>query len=421
MPKPGAHYFRLLCELVVIASALGACGNDARDPARDLTGRLERLGNPYQTRYKGGAEVYARNIWDMQAYQGSIYLGAGNSSNDGPAPNAGPVPIIKFDPETQRFIQEGWVDDEQVDVYQVIDGDLYIPGHDPRESWDWGNFYRRANDGTWSKYRNIPGGVHTYSLAWFDAKLFGALNLKDDGAGVSISKDMGNTWALVSVGRSRVYGFLNVDNKLYAVKRFPSSNQWDKMNANRRAQYSSVFEYKSSDIFMPRKDIMPKMFFPKTSLRVDKNLKIVRPLAVGAKSVYIGAYTHNDHQSNPFGVYIATSLEEGRVQVDRIPIPDQYRPWDLLIKAAYLYMLIEDNKGDRTVVKVIRSPVDKLMKWSEVFQFSAPTFARSFEVLNDDFYFGLGCEIENPKQWRQEELSYETGQIFRIRHAVTEP
>ena len=78
--------------------------------------------------------------------------------------------------------------------------------------------------------------------------------------------------------------------------------------------------------------------------------------------------------------------------------------------------MVKDS--DKTVVKVIRSPVDKLTDWREVLQFSAPTFARSFEILNDDFYFGLGSEVGNPEQWRQEELNPETGQIIRIRHAV---
>jgi len=104
--------------------------------------------------------------------------------------------------------------------------------------------------------------------------------------------------------------------------------------------------------------------------------------------------------------------------VDKIPIPDKYRAWDLLLKNGYLYVLIEDRNSDKTIVKVIRSPVDKLMDWSEVLQFSAPTFARSFEAINDDFYFGLGSEIENPDHWKQIELRPETGQIIRIQHAI---
>ena len=409
-------YFRLLCLVICLFSVLGACGDNGKTSVNDLTDRIELLGNPYQSQYKNGENIYARNIWDMQSYRGAIYLGAGNSSNDGPAQNAGPVPIIKFDPVAQKFIQEGIVDDEQIDVYHVFNGVLYIPGHDPRESWELGNFYRRNNNGTWVKYRNIPGALHTYSLASFEGKLFGSLGI-EDGAAVSISEDQGNTWAVIPVGRSRVYGFLNIANTLYAVKRFPSLIQWeDEMTVDEQDQYSPVYEFKAPNSFVLRKDITSENIFPNTALEDNKTTKIVRPLTVGKNSIYIGAYTHNDHQFLPFGIYIASSLVKGQVQVDKILIPDTYKPWDLRLKDSYLYVLIEDKNSGKT--KIIRSPVDKLSNWNEVLQFSVPTFARSFEILNDDFYFGLGCEIKDAEHWKQTELRPETGQVIRIRNAV---
>ena len=190
------------------------------------------------------------------------------------------------------------------------------------------------------------------------------------------------------------------------------------MTAEQQDQYLPVYEFKAPNSFIPRKDIAQETFFPQTTLKDSKTMKIVRPLAVGEKGVYIGSYTHNGAHFIPFGVYVATSLEERHVQVDKILIPDKYIPWDLLIKDDYLYVLIEDKSSGNIVIKVLRSPVSKLTDWSEVLQFSAPTFARSFEALNDDFYFGLGCEIENPNHWKQLELRPETGQIIRIRHAI---
>lgn len=413
-------YFRLLCLFVFLLSVLNACGDNSKAAVNDLTDRVEMLGNPYQDKYKDGADVYARNIWDMQSYQGAIYLGAGNSSNKGPAQNAGPVPIIKFDPVTQTFIQEGVVDDEQIDVYYVFDGELYTPGHDPRESWKLGNFYRRDNNGVWVKNRNIPGAIHTYSLAGYKEKLFGSLNLNDDGAAVSISEDKGKTWIVTPIGRSRVYGFLNVANSLYAIKRFPSLIQWeDKMTIDEQELYNPVYEFKAPNSFIPRKDITQEILFPNTKLSDDKTTKIVRPLVVGEKGVYIGAYTHNDHQFLPFGVYIATSLAEGHIQVDKIPIPDKYKPWDLLHKDGYLYVLTAKQNSDNVNIKILRSPMNDPENLREMFEFNASTFARSFEILDNDFYFGLGSEIENSKRWRQEELSPVTGQILRIRGVLS--
>ena len=54
----------------------------------DVTSKVEILGNPYSELYKSGGYIYARNIWDMQVFSGKLYIGAGNSNNKGPAPNA---------------------------------------------------------------------------------------------------------------------------------------------------------------------------------------------------------------------------------------------------------------------------------------------------------------------------------------------
>ncbi len=57
-------------------------------------------------RYPSGPQVYARNVWDLQAYKGRLYIGAGNSSNRGPpASNSGPVPVNSYDPASGQFQQ----------------------------------------------------------------------------------------------------------------------------------------------------------------------------------------------------------------------------------------------------------------------------------------------------------------------------
>ena len=105
------------------------------------TAKLEWLGCPAAQVYRGSNRVYARNPWDLQAFDGSLYIGGGNSSNLGLAQNAGPVSIISFHPKTGDITEEVWVDDEQIDRFRVLNEALYIPGHDPQESWDRGNFY----------------------------------------------------------------------------------------------------------------------------------------------------------------------------------------------------------------------------------------------------------------------------------------
>ena len=109
----------------------------------DVTADVELLGNPFIDRYAD--RIYARNVWDIQAFNGIVYLGSGNSSNEGPDRNAGPVDVWHFDPDRNAFVNEFTVDEEQIDIFRIIDGKLYIPGHDPLESWQLGNFYVLQN------------------------------------------------------------------------------------------------------------------------------------------------------------------------------------------------------------------------------------------------------------------------------------
>ncbi len=94
---------------------------------------MELLGNPGMGAYS--ARPYARNIWDLQTFDGRLYIGDGNSSNLDPDPNAGPVDLYYWMPEGTGFVNHFTIEDEQVDVFRVIDGSLYIPCHDPLETW----------------------------------------------------------------------------------------------------------------------------------------------------------------------------------------------------------------------------------------------------------------------------------------------
>ena len=94
--------------------------------AVDITDRLVDLGNkPAEAGQRGDS----RNVWDLQAFDGKIYIGMGSTVAD-----SGPVPVWAFDhaagawddaPETQ-------VNQEAIELYRVIDGRLYIPAADPK-------------------------------------------------------------------------------------------------------------------------------------------------------------------------------------------------------------------------------------------------------------------------------------------------
>ena len=179
---------------------------------------LEWIGNPIADR-----PYTARGIRDLQVWRGRVYLGYGDWYA-----NLGPIDIWYYDPIASDFFTEtvyvsperpaAPVDEESIDRYCVIDGDLYIPGTDPRDSWDFGNFYR--NDGTgWVKKRTIPAGLHAFDMRRFQGWLFVAIG-PNDGKALKASDDDGETWVPVIGGldNTRFYELFEQGGRLYAVK-----------------------------------------------------------------------------------------------------------------------------------------------------------------------------------------------------------
>jgi hypothetical protein len=180
------------------------------------------LGNPLAN------EPYtACHIWDLQVWRGRVYLGYGDWDN-----NLGPVRIWYYTPTAGVFVSEtvyvsetrpaALVDEEAIDRYVVISDDLYIPGTDPKDPWDWGNFYR--NDGTgWVKYRTIPHGIHAFDLASYGGSLFAAIG--PDGAAALLRSDDGGLHWTPAISEvepthyyNRFYELYELDGSFFAVK-----------------------------------------------------------------------------------------------------------------------------------------------------------------------------------------------------------
>jgi len=395
----------------------------ARDA--DVTEKVENLGNPFSKIHGSGGQalwrglirctrargewIYARNIWDMHAFEGRIYLGAGNCDNSAPAANAGPVPIVCYDPVKNSFVKEGTVDDEQIDVYYTHEGRLYIPGRDPIQDRRWGNFYCRQDNGRWKKHRNVPGALHMFALAWHEGKVFAALGTRD-GAAVSISADQGQTWTVVPTGGSRVYGFLTVGGNLYAAEPVPTPEMRQKLRESFRAPFFGVSEFQPPGRFIPRRDLTAEILLPGYEFKSKGWMTVSRAQAVGDKTLYIGIGS-----DLPPGLFLASSLEEGHPLVRRIALPDGNRPWDWVVYDNHIYVLTQAKAAEGAEVRVFRFQKEDLSGCQEVLHFRAPTFARSFEILNGDFYFGLGCQVDDSRPWDRKPLPPATGDILRVR------
>lgn len=345
--------------------------------AEDVSSRVETVGNPGRNMYLAKSMVYARNIWDMQVFDGRIYFGMGNSNNRGPAPNAKGGQIWSYDPKGNRFKVEWEADEEQVDRFRILNGKLVVPGHDPTDSWQYGNWYRLEPNG-WKKHRNIPGGIHCYDMACFNGKMFAALGTKPHSEFVVMSENDGKTWTGCGILGMRAYTLFTVADNLY-VSLYRGVAAYD----GKRFQENIDYEW-----------------FPGYSGKKRIRL-IVRPVHFKGATVYIGANLATDHQWTPFGLYAA----ENPYDVKKIDLPGNH--WDLLVKDGVLYVLSDvksDTNKDMWLIRV--TATRDLTAWQPLLQFESPAFARSFEYLDGAFYFGLGCEAHD--------LRPETGRILRV-------
>jgi hypothetical protein len=358
-----------------------------RFEAYDVTEQVELLGQPFQK------PTYARNVWDMQVYQGRIYLGHGNSSNFQPSPNAGPIPVIYYEPDTGQFVEEYTVDEEQIDIFRVIDGQLFIPGHDPRGSSN-GNFYY-LNESSWTKVSTIPGVYHTYDIASFDGKLFTANGTTQPNS-IQVSSDEGDTWQVALAATGRVRQFFEFQGKLYAMKWIRNTNQSTKNGIDVYNGTQFVNANTAGSAMLPDYDEYLGL--------------MVRINQFQEQLVYIGSlYGVNDHQWAPTGLYVAPELNQAR----RVTLPEpEALPYDILIRDDTIYVLaaVQQPSGGYTILVYTSNDLDT---WQELFRFSASTFARSFEEYQGSFYFGLGSHTEP--------LAAETGTILRFTPASSDP
>ena len=370
--------------------------------------QLIHLGNPYKKLYKD--DIYPRNIWDMQRFKQYIYLGSGNASNIGPSPNAGAVTVLKIDTNNSKITNAYHSSEEQISTFRVLNNNLYIPGRDATQSWQFGNYYRLHTNGSWQKYRNIPDAQYVYDIVYFDGRLFCALGSHHKAA-VGISNKTHTHFATKALGddiHEQAYTFLQLNDTLYITKTFTPVA----LRNQRHHHYYPVAEYNMHVAFNPRRDITIETMFPNTQLETMQYARIAKSEKFDNKAVYIGSYIREDGQEEPFGIYLCSSLEYADEDVKPIHLPEDTIPYDMIIRDEGLYILTYNTFKESISVFYASKSNPTLAK--KILHFDASTFARSFEKSEHAFYFALGCRVSDNEDWDSNELSPECGEIIQI-------
>jgi hypothetical protein len=268
----------------------------------------------------------------------------------------------------------------------VLDGELYAPGYDPRAGWSLGTFYRLEARG-WVRHRTIPNAVHTFDLAWHAGRLFAATGSRGRKGEPTLlaSSDRGEHWMPVADQVQRIYTLFELGGVLYAAPKL--STDGDPARALLRFDGT---HFQSTGL--TGATLLPGL--PDTAGRM------VHPTPFRGGLVYVVAAGAINWK--PAALAVTRTLQDARA----VALPDPAAvPYDLLVRGDTLYVLAAAPADTGYVVRVYASK--ELDRWRELFSFASPTFARSFEESDGDFFIGLGCTYQRP--------SPASGVILRVR------
>lgn len=404
---------------VFLAPPAGHAGLEA---SPTLPPSLEIIGNPAARRYPDCSQAFARNPWDLLAFEGRLYIALGDYSNEGPSPNAGPVPVLAYDPRAATFHQETTLPEEQIDRYYAHDGQLWIPGTDPRASWRWGNLYRRAASGVWRQYRTLPRTIHAHALAWHEGRIFAGtgvteavpdgVGLKGHGSAVAVSADGGRHWDLMPLGGWRIFEFLTVADQFFAVDIFPGPGIQGWLDREQRqAFHAPLYEYAGPAGFRRRPDLDAATLLPDTPTAGSRAAVIERAVARHGQSAYIGAFAPQADDSPVRGAYLAASLQEGGVHVQRIALPAGALAMDLSVENGALRVLFAEPLPPEWWRNTVWASPDG-RRWEPLLSFDALAPARSFARLGEHGYIGLGA-LRPPPAGRCTPADLASGTLLR--------
>jgi hypothetical protein len=343
---------------------LMACGEPSQT-TKDTTSQLEALGNPFLEK-----PLMARNVWDMKVFDGQLYFGHGDA-----VANSGPIKLWRYDPNSQRFMNDFTVDDESIHDFDVIGNQLLIAGYDPREAWEFGNFYR-LEPGGWRKHRTIPWGIHAYQLTEFAGKLFIGISTDHLHPSLLSSSDQGLNWVDATNNQflDRAFNKLIVLNQqLYAT---------GLLEAGTLRLENGVFV----DANISVKQIAPGLT-PDAPMLIQKleyfNGGVI--YTVGKRQMYTTDPKDERYETITKAAFFTSHFQD----TVPIPLPENSVPTDILLKDGQV-LILTHRKLEVGFENIVIQSSDA-RSWTEILRFSSGSFARSFEVLDGKFYFGLGC------------------------------
>ena len=417
----------------------------------DVSELLQNAGNRLATEGRavpaGAADAgltgRALNAWDLQAFDGKVYLGGGDTTS-----NPGPLNLWAFDLALGAFpdAPEAVVEAEAIENFRVFGGTLYVPNSDPTAG-DGVRYLRRGpGDAGFASVR--ADGIrlaHTRDLVVLgDGAIVavgnhrevtatgGSLNSPEaiaasrDGPSAAVSADGGATWS-PAVDPTQIgplgnwyYSAFAYGGRVFATtlamrtngtfQRFEPLVEFDPEAASFVRSGVALVPPEGEEpelrpgavpadrFYAPPAAEADRLQDPATGERALGVVPLVRAsVELDGVLVYAMAThspfppTRKRFYRNTLGLFTKKSLD-----ADPVPVVFPARGAvgeDVLLQDNAVLALANRRRPDGSYdVYVYRSAEPTSGVWSEVLRFRSENLARSFEFAGGAFFFGLGFD-----------------------------
>jgi hypothetical protein len=368
---------------------------------------IVRLGNPL---LEDGKIDRALNVWDLQVFEGQIYIAGGSTVN-----NAGPINVWAYNPMTQSFIKEYTVAEEAIEHYKVFDNQLYIPAADPRGN-DANKFYRKTINGNWFKYSsNAVKLAHVRDLIQTKNGCLLLVgnnrspnNKNKDAPGTAITCDHGNSFQGAGVNNSPSIGNVVLADYNWFFSVFSYQNTIYAPTSMLKDAWAlpgtiSIYDQRQKSFILDSK-LNNSEFIPEQQIQENKGkygfetiYRIWHPVEFNHSLIYsVRSYSNSSNKKlykenymNSLGMYLKKDMGKSPKVVK---LPHRAIGEDILVINNELYVLANKKSWrDHFTIYVFKTSEPSNQKsWQKILSFESRNKARSFEYLNNKFYFGLG-------------------------------
>lgn len=403
----------------------------------DITNKLEDLGINNLKRWGDDKieTLRARNPYDMIVSNGLVMVSGGNYQD-----NKGPVVINGYGRDMYEPVVMGTLATEQVNRFYDCGDFVVALAIDPR-TWQYGDVYLKpAESDRWvTRGQVLVDNIHCYDMVEFNGMYFfcgSNIGYKMiDGKRIELSKssvyrvygelsdsmtrndfkelkvvnkygdvisfdsvlgEFDNKGEIIyySTGVPRFYEFFKFKGKLYAFYYNQYSDRYDE-----ESNFNGLYVYdEKKDRFVYDDTLNFKDLIDIMSGSVQDAEKIQHDFEWGDRYYFVkdGLYCTED---------FITYKEK------KIPEYKDYRVHDVIFRgdAAYVLASFEQKSGDFT--NVVFETFD-FEEFRPLFHFDTKLFARSFELCNGEFYFGLGFTVSTNTDAISARYS-ECGRIYR--------